>query len=319
MRPGSSILAAVMALATAHAAAVQMSLKTDAMVDGPRVTLGDITTLEGDDKADARALAAIDLGRAPLPGYTQRFTRKEIERLMRSNRFSGAVAWRGAEAVRIERIARAFDAEQIADSASTYLHQLLKPHFDRVELQQSGLLPDLQLPGGKVELKPRPMPLAQAAHSRVSVWVDILIDGVFLRSLTVPFNVQAYQAVLVAKRDLPKGAAPQCEALLVRVEDVAALDGAPFPADCHAVQGRLKRALKQGEPLLKTQLQAPITVAQGDSVSLQLADGAVMLESRAIALADGEIGQRIGVKPSGGTDAVMVEVIAPGVVKISGR
>lgn len=320
MRLSPRILAIAMLLATAHAAdGAQLSLKSDAMVDGPRVTLGDIAAIDGGDKTDARALAAIDLGSAPLPGYTQRFTRREIERLVRSRGPGSAVSWRGAEAVRVERIAKTFDSGQIADSAASYLRQLLKRDFERVELQLSGPLPDLQLPSGKVELKPRPMQPAQAVHRRVTVWVDILIDGVFLRSLTVPFNVHAYRAVLVAKRDLPKGAVPQCETLQVRDENVAALDGPPLAADCLAVQGHLKRALAQGEPLLKAYLQAPTAVTQGESVSLQLVDGAVMLESRATALADGEVGQRIDVKPSGGTETIMVEVIAPGVVKVSGR
>jgi flagella basal body P-ring formation protein FlgA len=320
MHSSHRILAAAMLLVATHAAtAARLSLKPEAMVDGPRVTLGDVAAIDGSDRTDARVLAAIDLGSAPLPGYTQRFMRKEIERLVRSHGLGGAVEWRGAEAIRVERVAKVFDTAQIADSAAGYLHQLLKNDYERFELQLSGPLPDLQLPNGKIELRPRPMLPAQAVHRRVTVWVDILIDGVFLRSLTVPFTVHAYRAVLVAKRDLSKGAVPQCETLLVREEDVAVLDGAPVAPDCHALQGHLKRALAQGAPLLKMHLQAPVAVTQGDNVSLQLVDGAVMLESRAIALADGEVGQRIKVKPSGGTETIMVEVIASGIVKVNGK
>lgn len=316
------ILASALASAPAIAAAamVQLTLKADAMVGGARVTLADVATFDDGDQrhhAAGQALAEIDLGAAPRPGYTDRYTRKEIERLVRARSLGGAVIWRGADAVRVERIAQVFDSSKIADRAEAYLRELFSSDGSRLELQLSAPLPDLSLPAGKLELRPRAMQAAQALHSRVAVWIDVVIDGVFVRSVTVPFNVQAYRPMLVAKRDLPKGTEPQCDALQVRDEDVAALDSPPFPADCKLVQGHLKRTLAVGMPLLKSSLQAPVAVAQGDSVSLQLVAGALLLESRAIATADGEVGERIRVKPSASTETVLAEVIAPGVVKVS--
>lgn len=317
---GAAAWAPAIAIAADSAAAVQLSLKPDAMISGARVTLADVATFDDGDarhNVTQQALAAIELGAAPRPGYTDRYTRKEIERLVRAHGLNGSVAWRGADAVRIERVATVFDSAKIADSATAYLRELLRGDGNRVELQLSAPLLDLALPAGKLELKPRAMPPAQALHSRVTVWVDVIIDGAFVRSVAAPFNVHVYRPVLIAKRDLSKGTAPQCAALQVREEDVAALESPPFPADCKLVQGNLKRSLMLGAPLLKSALQAPIAVAQGDSVSLQLASGSLLLESRAVAIGDGEVGQRIQVKPSSSTETVIAEVIAPGVVKIS--
>jgi flagella basal body P-ring formation protein FlgA len=60
-------------------------------------------------------------------------------------------------------------------------------------------------------------------------------------------------------------------------------------------------------------------VIQGESIRLELVDGAVTLESAAIALTDGVVGQRVPVKPAASKDTVVVQVVAPGVVRISGR
>jgi flagella basal body P-ring formation protein FlgA len=336
MRVLSPIFAAVLFLAcvaspvarSADRASVHVSLKADAMVSRARVTLGDVATMDDGEgskngapgnPAIVKTLSAIDLGSAPLPGYTDRTTRKEIERLVRSRGLDATVIWDGADAVRIERIAKAADSAQLVDSATAYLGALLRGEGYRVELQLAAPLPEIRLPTGRIELKPRALLPAQALHRRVAVWVDVLIDGAFVRSVTVPLQVQAFKNVLVAKRDLPKGAAPQCDTLSERAEDVAALDSAPFPADCKLVQGNLRRAMALGTPLLKSNLQAPIAVAQGDSVSLQLVAGALTLESRAVAIADGEVGQRIAVRPSLSTDTIIAEVIAPGVVKVTGK
>jgi flagella basal body P-ring formation protein FlgA len=318
MRIATRLIATSMILASAHAGAdVQASLRTDVIVAGPRVTLGDVVMFGGGDKVSEEALATIDLGSTPLPGYTARFTRMEIERMVRARTQGNRVVWGGADTVRVERAATTFDSAQIGESAGAYLREILRGEADRVELQLSGPLPDLKLPTGKIELKPRPIQSSQAMHRRVTVWVDILIEGAFFRSVTVPFEVRAYRPVLVAKRDLPKGIAPQCDALQLRETDVAGLDSPPFSEDCHALDGYLKRSLPQGTPLLKSYLQASIPVMLGDNVSLQMIDGSVILESRAIALGDGEVGQHINVKPSGGTEAIAAEVVAPGIVRIT--
>jgi flagella basal body P-ring formation protein FlgA len=325
-------LASFIAGAAASAAAMQLSLKTEALVSGARVTLADVAMPEDGDRAGKpvsnaakknsmmwTALAAIDLGSAPRPGYTDRYSRKEIERLVRQRGIGDGIVWSGAQAVRIERIAQVFDAQKISDSAEAYLRELLRGDSSRIELQLAAPIPDPALPSGRLELKPRPMQLAQALRSRVTVWVDVVIDGAFVRSITVPFKVQAYRPVLIAKRDLSKVSAPQCDAFQLREEDVAAMDSPPFPADCKLLQGNLKRALTLGAPLLKASLQAPVAVTQGESVSLQLISGALMLESRAVAIGDGEVGQRIFVKPSASTETILAEVIAPGVVKVNGK
>ncbi|MES2933127.1 MAG: flagellar basal body P-ring formation chaperone FlgA [Pseudomonadota bacterium] len=303
------VLISILGVARSCIAGVQLSIRADVMVSGVRVTLADVTTLENTDQADNGAwelLKTIDLGAAPRPGYTDRYSRNAIERIVRARGFGRAITWKGAEAVRVERIASVIDPSMIVDHAQTYLRELLAQENRRVVLQLSAPLPDLPLPLGKMELKARAIPPAHALHRRVTVWVDIIIDGIFVRSVTVPFNVQVHQMILVAKHDLLKGIVPPCDALQLREQDVAALTSAPFPADCTFVRGTLKRTLFSGEPLLKTSLQTPIAVTQGDSVSLQFVAGALLLESRAIALANAEVGQRIHVRPSASTEAVKV-------------
>jgi len=321
------LVAGLTLLASSQAMAVlQVTLKAEALVHGPRVTLGDVAVLSDTVDADAgngasaeRALAAIELGGAPLAGYTYRYTRKEVERLVRAANAGQPLSWNGASTVRVERAAKSFDLVQIAAIARDYLCQTLRPLVVHYDVQLVETLPDLLLSEGKVELRPRAMTSEQALHKHVTIWVDVLIDGTMVRSVAVPFDVKAYAEVLVAKQELFKGTSPSCDVLQVQEVDVTALDGPAMAADCTQMAGQLKRSLTAGTPLLKAFLQAPVAVAQGDSISLQLVSGALILESRAVALVDGAVGQRISVRPSAGTDTVIAEVVAPGIVKITGK
>lgn len=290
-------------------AAERLTLKASVLVGAARITLADVVT------PDIPALTSIDLGAAPLPGYSMRLSKAEVARMLRSRGLGFELD--GVDAVNVERRTQPYDQQHIVNAAQDYLHQLLARQAEHVELQLAATLPDLQLPAGRIALKPRPLMPESALRRRATVWVDVAVDGIFVRTVTVPFLIRAMRTVLVAKSDLPAGSQPDCTNLELREQDIAALDDAPVNADCNAVPGRLKRVLAQGAPLQRNQLQMARAVAQGDSVSLRMHDGAIMLEARATALDDGDIGQRIDVKPSAGTQAVRAEVIGAGLVKIS--
>jgi flagella basal body P-ring formation protein FlgA len=315
MRFFTSTVTVLLMLACTQAQAERLALKAAATVDGARISLADVA-VGGEDES---ALRAVDLGASPLPGYTARISHAEIARMLRARALPFELASGGVAAVMVERRVQAFDQREIGAAAQRYVQQLLAGQATRVELQLSEALPDMQLPAGPVRLQARPLGAEAALHPRVTVWVDVEVGGAFVRSVAVPLTVRAYRAVLVARHDLAAGIAPRCDSLELREQDVAALDSAPVGADCAAVQGRLKRALSSGAALQKNALQADLAVSQGESVSLQMVDGSIVLESRATAMADASVGQSVDVKPSGSTQAVRAEVIGPGLVKITGK
>ncbi|NHZ42579.1 flagellar basal body P-ring formation chaperone FlgA [Massilia aquatica] len=305
-------LIALLLASSGALAAVQVTLKGSALVTGARITLADIASVQGENAA---ALGVLDLGPAPLPGYSARISRAELERTLRSR----GLAWRlaGENAVSIERRAQAFDARQLVAVAEEQLRTHLAASHSRVELQLAAPLAELQVPAGKVAFTARPLAAGLAPRRRMQVWVDIAVDGAFARAVALPFQVRAFRPLLVAARDLQAGALPDCTSLVVREDDVTALDGPAAPLACGAVRGRLKQSLAAGAPLLVSALQPELAVAQGESIRLQLQDGAIVLESRATALSDGNVGQRIEVRPAGASGTVRAEVVGPALVKIN--
>ena len=307
----SLALALLPVLAPAAAQPPALTLKASALVAGPRVLLADVAQLEAADGA----MAALDLGAAPLPGYTARLARSEIERTLRA-RGQGYRLAPGVEVVRIERRTQAWDQQALKAVAQAHLRAALAASAQRIELQPAAALPELQLAAGAVTLSARALPAGLPPRRRMTVWIDVAVDGEFARSVALPFQVRAYGTVLAATRDLDAGARPDCSSLAEREEDLAALDAAPMRGACDSVQGRLKRPLALGAALLKSHLQPPLAVSQGDSIALLMQDGAIVLEARATALADGNVGQRIDVRPAGANQTVRAEVIGTARVKL---
>jgi flagella basal body P-ring formation protein FlgA len=310
------LLFAVLLLLPLPALATQvLTLAPTALVAGARVTLADVASAPA---GTAPALDTVDIAAAPLPGYTLRLTRAEIARILRSRALPFALAASGPAAVQVERRSQPFDPAQVTAVAERALRALAEADGVRLELASGAPLPELPLPVGAVALGARP-PAPQVLRQRhPTVWVDVAVDGTFYRTVPVGFELHVWRPALVAAHALEAGSAPRCADFDTRDVDLTALPG-PAVADCRAVSGRLVRALGRDEPLLQAQLKQPAAVAQGDSVTLQFIDGAIVLESRATALADGAVGDHIDVRPSGGRQAVRAAVADVGIVRINGK
>ncbi|WP_332879431.1 flagella basal body P-ring formation protein FlgA, partial [Massilia sp. S19_KUP03_FR1] len=266
----------------ASAAPATLDLQPTALAPGARVRLADVATVRV--PGDAAGLAAVDLAAAPLPGYTLRLSRTEIARILRARALPYVLAPEGPAAVQIERRSQGFDPARVTQVAEQALQALAALDGTRLELVLAAPLPELALPAGAVSLRVR----APAPHSlrqrRPTVWVDITVDGTFVRTVPVGFEAHAWHGVLVAARALDAGTVPACADLQVRDLDLTELAGATLD-HCDAVRGRLGHALAAGAALLAGQLKQQAAVTQGDMVTLAFSDGAIVLESRATALA----------------------------------
>lgn len=307
----ASVLLSVQLLAAAPAAA-QLTLRDSVTVSSPRIQLADVA------ESGSAALGVTDLGATPLPGYSLRLSRHEIARLLRARGLAAQVAWQGASSVRVERLLEPFDSAQLLTVAAAEVRARLGSEIVRTQLEPAEPLPELQLPAGQITLRARPLAPAQALRRKLTVWIEVLVDGAPLRTVPVRLQLRAYRQVLTAAQALPAGVIPPCAALTLQEVDVAGLDSPAAGNDCGALQGRLKRALAAGAPLLSGDLQRSHAVTQGENISLVLQRGAIVLESRAVAMADGDVGQRIEVKPSVSAAPVSVDVIAPGMVRLAG-
>lgn len=310
-----SLLAALMLLPLPVLGAQVLTLAPTALAAGARVTLADVASAPA---GAAPALGTVDLAPAPLPGYTLRLTRAEIARILRARALPFTLADDGPAVVQVERRSQAYDNAQVTQAAGQALHALAAADDIRLELAPGAPLPDLPLPTGVVDLRVRPPAPHVLRQRHPTVWVDVVVAGAFYRTVPVGFELHAWRPALVAAHALDAGSEPRCGDFAARDVDLTALPG-PAIDDCRALRGRLVRALGRDEPLLQAQLRQPAAVAQGDTVTLQFIEGAIVLESRATALADGAVGDHIDVRPSGARQAVRADVAGAGIVRINGK
>jgi flagella basal body P-ring formation protein FlgA len=328
--PGSTLPAGLCLAAAAFSACatdaerapapIVVTLKTRALVHERLYALGDVADVAGGDADVVRRLKAVRLGKSPRLGYTEQLTSEEIRRLVRMQ-FAGPdeqLLWEGGKAVAIETAAVPYDGRRIVETAVDHLRNALSQRYERVEIHPVEAAPFIRLPAGEVSLKPRELAPAKPQMNRVAVWVDIALDGEFYRSVIVPLRLEIPGPAMAARRALPPGHVAMPEDFEWKQLDLAAL-GAEAAAPETAFGRRLKRPLAAGEVLLQASLEESFAVSTGDVVTLQWRNGAVQIESQALALSAGAVGQIVKIKPGASDAVVLAEVVSPGVVKLSSR
>jgi len=296
---------------------VHAELVSQVLIDGHYVMLKDVAKLSGADAATLDAVGRLKLTTVPGPGFTERLSRREIARLVRQSGLQD-VTFDGALAVSIEAGSTPFDMDRIVSGAKEFLSTKISQEAATFQVALAGDVPQIRLPHGQVGLQNRAF-LEARPTSQMTVWVDVSLDGEFYQAVPVRFKVLAMRTVLVAQANMTKGQIPTCANLTVEDRDIAALDGSVLPVDCKLIKGRLVRNKTAGDALLASELEPVPAVNEGDVVILAVVDGSVALESHAVALTDGQVGQRIPVRATIATEPVDAMVVGPGVVKVTER
>lgn len=304
----------------ARAAAVRIDLRSDVLLSSARMVLSDLASIDADDAQLARVIAALPIGSAPMAGYVDRRSRAELEVALRAQRFpvGQRIEWQGARSVTIRRESRMLDPALPLAEAVRYVSSLFQAQYIKLDLSLAVPITELALPVGQAQCRVRTIE-RQPLRARLPVWVDVFVDGVLYRSVVVTLAVVAQQEVYVARRALVEGEAVGLQDLLLVTRDVAGLADEVIKPDALVGGPRLRTALALGQVLTVRQLAPSGMVLRGDRVTVELRNQGILLETVAIAQADGQLGQIVPVKMQQGGEVVAARVVAPGLVRIDGR
>ena len=208
-----------------------------------------------------------------------------------------------------------FHGELLARHAAGYLGEWLGSRADRFDVEaDTATLPALNLPAGTIDVRVRPLPDDARPVSRMSLWLDLHIDGRFERSVLVTCRVKAYRMAWTANMDLAAGTRLSPQFLRRAEVDVAALGITPWRGDPAGTV--LRTRLLRGDALTARSVAPALAVSRGERVLLSSRVGAVEVLTSAQALQDADVGQRIPVRVDASQGPVLATVREPGFLEI---
>ncbi len=126
--------------------------------------------------------------------------------------------------------------------------------------------------------------------------VGVRCEGLKPWKVYIPVDVVVTDAVLVARRTLPRGHVITEDDFTVEQRDVSRLISGYVSDSRRLVGQKLKTQLIAGRMLTPRMLQADLAIRRGQSVTLTVNNAGINIRMRGKALMDGTLGQRIRVE-----------------------
>ena len=301
-----------------HAGAIPLaviSLRGESTVRGPEIRLGEVAGIRAEDLDLAERLRRIEVGRAPLPGLTRTLDLNYLKARLRLQQVDlEPILFDVPAAVTVTTASQRVAGADLVAAVRQHILTAREANADTLSINVTSTPPDLTLPAGTLELRVKGRPGGELAGS-FSAPVEVWVDGVLIRSVSVPVRVSALYDVLVAAR--PIGRHEPVGADTVRVERREVTVGQEPLREIAAVLGRrATRAIPPGEPIQGSMLELPPLVRRGEIVLLTIEGKGLRAVARGEAREEGKAGQVIRVRNLASGREVYGQVEAERMVRI---
>lgn len=171
------------------------------------------------------------------------------------------------------------------------------------------------VPDGIVKLRAE-SPRGRWPRARVAVPVRILVHGRVAARVTVWFAIRATTRAMVFAQDEPMGTSSARVHVMQGTVDLAQMLGAPMGKMTQLRGLRLRRAVRSGMPVTRSDFETIPAVDDQARVDVKVHVGRIHMDVQGRALAEGEVGDVIPVQVQGATASVRARVVGKGVVDV---
>jgi len=290
---GFVVVLAVLFMGFVATAEEVIELREAAFVKGPKLYLGDVADIEGED---ADALAMIEIGNAPRPGDTRDLHASLVTARLRNAGIELAdFSIKGPAKVRTTTLHREITREEIAESLQQFIELEMPWAIQNATVDVQRPQAELTVPDGEVEFRWRASPnytyLGAAAFQG-----EVVVDGVRERTVTVRANVEAYGDLVVAVRDIPRGSISGPSDVALRPHSLEHAPQLAIETEADVLGLVARKTIFPGSVLTARNVQPRILVKRRQLVNVQLAAGALNVTTQAEAMMDGRAGDTIILK-----------------------
>jgi flagella basal body P-ring formation protein FlgA len=318
MSTSRSVLVALLLLLTtltATAFGLEIRLKDAAEVRGASVTLGEISQITPASE-QARLLAAVTLFPAPEPGMEARWRGQDIKNRISHQQGTSpdAIAWTGADSVRIRRAAVHIGPEQIREILTGYISRN-KNYLPPAELRfkEIHLTQPFDLPTGELDTEVVPADPLILPSRRFTI--IFRVDSRVEKNIAIQAELEAIAPVAVAAANLRRGAIIQKSDITLARLDIIDLRN-PCLDPNEIIGMKTKRSVRQGYPFDQLMLELPPIIHRGELVTIFIRKGPLLVTARGTARHDAVQGEMVTVLNNSSQKEILCRADGPGLVQV---
>ena len=290
MRRISRIMRALALLALPALAEDVITFHDVAVVKGPKVLLGDVATVKGEN---ADMLATLEVMPAPQPGDTRRMNTDLLMARLRTNGVSlESVTVSGSASVSATTLSLDITGDMLAEKLRQYIEVEMPWDPAVTEIDVPTPSQNFIVPEGELEIEWEANPQYNflgtgAFRGRV------LVDSAVQKTILCKATIETYRNVLVAASDIPRGQLVKGDDVQTERRALSALREMPFESPGEVVGLVAKSTIFPGQMITKRKVELPTLVRRNQVVLVETGDGGLRVQARAIAQNSGAAGDAI--------------------------
>ncbi len=309
----------MMLLPTLLLAGVTITLPEEASVLGSEISLGEIAAIDGAKPDQLERLEASQLGYAPAPGYSRVLQDWKIQGQLVKAFSDVEITVTGARACRIRPKVATVKGTELQGEAHRVLTEMLDGEDMSLRLVHN--LDDEVVPQGltgrRIVIEPSTTTISSSktATGTWSVPIQILVDGMPYRTVWATYDVTLYREMPVLRRDIQKGEPILAADMVMRRAALTAPSNEKPMMVSELVGATANRQLSMNRPVGRRDVTRAMAVKKGETVSLTVKNGTILVKTYGTALSDAYIGDTTKIQLTPSMKELAVTVVAMGNVE----
>ncbi len=292
---------------------LEVRFRESAVARAPMLTLGDVAEFRS--SSGAEKIGETALFPAPGPGertcYKSGTLKAYIRRAVGPER---EIEWTGAKSVCVRKAGTLVTPEKMAALVNDRLRsELAHISAQKVSFEFRNQPAAVSLPPGEVSCEVL-FSDPDILDSRKAT-VIIRVDGQVAENVSIPGEVRAFLPVVAAAKKLNRGRVLTRADLVTRSKNIAGFSQPCLDPD-EVTGQRLRRSVSMGRVLCKRDLERPVLVERRQMVTMVVQKGALRVQARGMATADGKKGDIVRVKNMRSQKTVHGKVVGDGLVEV---
>lgn len=281
------------------------------------VTIRDLADIKA-PKAIAKRIGDMVVSTGPLPGTRRSVDLSYIKRILGAAELDDDVKISGPAKISLIGKCVKISSQELLEQAKSFVLSRLENDNWTYDVIADRMPHDVIAPYGiDVQIKPRLMSSCVRIGCN-TVALDIVIDGKLIFTTSTALQIKAVGDVLVAKTSIRQGEALTSENTSWEKRDISRSSEVILADQNADVQSLVAgRTIRQGCTISVSDVTQPAIVRKGDSVSLIVKCGEVMLHVSAEAKQSGKVGDTIPVRSALSEQDVRAKITEPGIVEIT--
>ena len=273
-------------------AEIMITVKSEASVLRSTYTLSDVAVIESTGKLegleDMRLGASAKIGQfvnVPLQNIKTRVYKFAPE-------IAKSIDWRGAKIVKVHSKGQKVNIDHAKKISATALSQWLSKHYQSYGYKLVKSARDITVPYGAVTFKTS-IRASEKALKRMVVWFDVYVDNTFYQSYRFWYQTSARQEVFLAKSRIETKTPLDLSLFKMEYVDVTNFNGAPVNGYKSLEGHQTIKVIESGAALTYNMLEKIPFVTKGQLINVYVRLNNVGISTKAIALKNGNINEKI--------------------------